>query len=74
MRDQKISELVDYFGSQSTLAGVLGITKQSVSQWVSQGYMPVRQAMKVEKVTDGKFKAIDLCTGDVSLFNDFKLP
>jgi DNA-binding transcriptional regulator YiaG len=34
-------------GSQAALAGFLGVSQQAVSQWVRQGYVPLRRAMEI---------------------------
>ena len=58
----KYQKLVDFFGSQSATADALGIRQPSVNAWLSgKAKMSARLAIKAEKITNGKFKAVDLC-------------
>lgn len=58
----KYQKLVDFFGSQSATADALGIRQPSVNAWVSgKAKMSAKMALKAEKATKGKFKAVDLC-------------
>jgi DNA-binding transcriptional regulator YdaS (Cro superfamily) len=52
--------LIEHFGSQNKLAIALGVTKEAVSQWFKAGEIPPARAIQIEKLTDGKIKAIDL--------------
>lgn len=54
-----LDELFLYFGSQSELARRLNISPAAVTQWLVDGVPPGR-AIEIEKMTDGKFKAVDL--------------
>lgn len=54
-----LDELFLYFGSQSELARRLAISPAAVTQWLVDGVPPGR-AIEIEKMTDGKFKAVDL--------------
>ena len=54
-----INEVIAHFGSQAALAQALGVTEGAVSQWVSSGVIPSARAVQIERITDGKFKAID---------------
>lgn len=56
---EKLDEVVDYFGSQVKLADALGVTQGAVSQWMSKGGLPAVRAVQIERLTDGKFKAVD---------------
>ena len=58
----KYQKLVDFFGTQSATADALGIRQPSVNAWLSgKAKMSAKLALKAEKITDGKFKAVDLC-------------
>lgn len=48
-------------GSQSALARKIGVKPQAVQKWVAKKYTPIRRALAVEKATDGKIKASQLC-------------
>jgi len=54
-----LDELFLHFGSQSALARRLGISPAAIAQWLVDGVPPAR-AIEIEKMTDGKFKAVDL--------------
>ena len=54
-----LDELFLHFGSQSALARRLGISPAAIAQWLVDGVPPAR-AIEIEKITDGKFKAVDL--------------
>lgn len=54
-----LDELFLYFGNQSNLARRLGISPAAITQWIVDGVPPAR-AIEIEKMTSGKFKAVDL--------------
>lgn len=54
--------LVSHFGGQINTAEKLGVKQATVSGWVTgQHGMSAVTATRAERVTDGKFKATDLC-------------
>lgn len=54
--------LVEYFGGQENTAKALNVKQPAVSCWVRRTKnMSERVAIRAEKATEGKFKAIDLC-------------
>ncbi|WP_252510515.1 Cro/CI family transcriptional regulator [Acinetobacter baumannii] len=58
----KYQEVVSHFGSQSSTARALGVSQPSVFSWVKGlTEMSEKVAIRTQKVTDGKFKAADLC-------------
>lgn len=58
----KYSELVEHFGSQTLTANALNIKQPSVKGWLSgKTKMSEKVAIRAQVVTDGKFKAVDLC-------------
>lgn len=57
---EELKRLVAHFGTQYKLAEALGVTESAVSQWISTGGLPARRAIKVEQLTKGEFKAIDI--------------
>lgn len=58
----KYEEIVSHFGSQSSTAKALGVSQPSVYSWVKGlTEMSERVAIRTQKVTEGKFKAADLC-------------
>lgn len=56
----KLIELVVYFGTQSNMADALEVTQGAVSQWITAGGVPAGQAIKIERMTKGRFKALDI--------------
>lgn len=53
-------ELIEHFGSRRALHDELGVTRQALSQYEAQGYLPGLRAIEIEQKTNGKFKAADL--------------
>lgn len=56
----KVEKVVNYFDNQVLLAQRVGVTQGAVSHWVMKGYVPAGSAVKIERLTRGKFKAINL--------------
>ncbi|NHC02359.1 helix-turn-helix domain-containing protein [Acinetobacter sp. 187] len=55
-------KVVRHFGSQQKTADALGITQPSVNAWlVGKSQMSPIAAFKVERITNGRFKADELC-------------
>lgn len=55
-------QLVSHFGSQVKAAEALGVKQGTVSGWVSGKHgMSAVTALRAERVTQGEFKATDLC-------------
>jgi len=59
---ENISELISYFGSQSSTAKALGVSQATISYWLS-GFQKVspEKALLAEVVTHGAIKASGLC-------------
>ncbi|MGO2278011.1 helix-turn-helix domain-containing protein [Psychrobacter sp. 28M-43] len=54
--------LVSYFGNQHKTAKALGCSQPGVWKWVrGKSNMSAALALKAERVTNGEFKAVDLC-------------
>ena len=60
MEQSKLTELVEYMGGQASLARFLGVSRQSVNEWVMRGRISATAAIEVERLTSGKFKKQDL--------------
>lgn len=63
MKDnQIIDDVIEFFGSQTKLAKILGLKQPAISNWRKKrngiGHI---NAQKIEILTNGKFKAVDLC-------------
>lgn len=56
----RLAELVEYMGGQASLARFLGVSRQSVNEWVSRGRISATAAIEVERLTNGAFKKEDL--------------
>lgn len=55
-------DLVGHFGSQIETASSLNVKQPSVNAWlVGKAQMSAETAIRAEKATNGKFKAVDLC-------------
>ncbi len=53
-------ELINHFGNQAKLAKALNVTRQAITLWKMADTIPPAQAVEIERLTDGKFKAVDL--------------
>lgn len=57
-----IKKLIDHFGDQSIAAEKLGVKQPTVSGWLNGKHgMSAKTALKAERLTDGEFKASELC-------------
>jgi DNA-binding transcriptional regulator YdaS (Cro superfamily) len=54
------AQMVAHFGCQSDLARQLNVTRSAVSQWRRRKRIPPAHAVKIEMLSDGEFKAVDL--------------
>ena len=52
-------DLIIHFGSLANMARALGVTRVAVSLWGVDG-IPPQRAIQIERVTGGKFKAVDI--------------
>lgn len=57
-----IEDIVDHFGGQKALAVALDVTPAAVTYWVQDGALPARRAIQIERLTEGKFKALNIPT------------
>lgn len=56
-------QVVQHFGNKARLAEAIGVTRQAVNSWKNDGFIPAGSAVEIERITDGKFRAIDLVEG-----------
>lgn len=57
----KMKKLTKYFGGQAKLAGILGLSQGAISHWLTgRAKISPRDALKIEKMTKGKFTAKEL--------------
>lgn len=52
-----IEEVYQYFGSAYAAAKAIGVTKQAFSQWLKNGFIPIKSQEKIEHLTKGKLIA-----------------
>ena len=52
--------LVDLFGSQADVARAFHLDRAVVHNWIKTGYVPVRWAGEVERITEGRISALDV--------------
>ena len=51
-----INEIIDHFGNQSILARRLRIKPQAVQQWIVRQHLPIRRALQIERITEGRIR------------------
>lgn len=55
-------QVMEHYGTQQKMADAIGCSQTLVWRWLNgKATMPTHFALKVEKITGGKFKAVDLC-------------
>lgn len=59
-QQEQLNKLIEWVGSQTRLADELGVTKQTVHNWLSRGRISAVCATLVEEKTAGLFKRTDL--------------
>jgi len=59
-----IEEIIEWFGSKSKMAKRLGVDRSAVTHWQSKGNLPPLRAIQVERMTGGKFRAVDIMEAD----------
>lgn len=62
--NEEIKRLIGFYGSRTRLARALGVHRVAVTQWCDLGGLPPKRAIQVEVLTDGEFKAVDICARD----------
>lgn len=60
MKDVTFDQVFKHFGSQNKLAGLLNVSTQAISSWKKSNSVPPKNAIEIEKLSYGKFKAVDL--------------
>jgi hypothetical protein len=50
-------EVYQYFGTAYAAAKAMGITKQAFSEWIKNGFIPLKRQKKIEALTKGKLIA-----------------
>ena len=57
---RSFEEVIEHFGNQANLARELGVTRQAITLWKVLDAIPPGNAVEIERITNGKFKAVDL--------------
>jgi DNA-binding transcriptional regulator YdaS (Cro superfamily) len=57
-----MDKLKEMFGNQKAIAKMFKVSEAAVSYWFRDG-LPAKRAIYIEKITDGKIKAIELIKG-----------
>lgn len=69
MKNEYFKKIIDFFGSQTELAEHLGIKKQNISMWYhGKQAIPITHAIKIERLTKGKFKYTKLLDEDTKCY------
>lgn len=55
-----IEAVIEWAGGKSALARRVGVGRSAVSHWIRRGRIPAANALKVEELSEGRFKALDL--------------
>lgn len=50
-------EVIEFYGTQKGVAAAVGISQASVSEWVSNGYVPLGRQYELQVLTGGRLKA-----------------
>lgn len=58
--EEKLGLLKQWFGSYTKLAYALDITPMAINYWRVSGKIPAGSAVKIERLTNGEIKAVDL--------------
>ena len=62
-RMSRLAQVIEWFGSHANMARALGVDRSAVTQWVKADGLPATRAVEVEKLSGGRFKAVDLVRG-----------
>lgn len=57
---KELERLIEEFGSQLKLAKTLNMCRQNVSIWKRNGWVTLEAALKIEKITKGRYRAVNL--------------
>jgi len=65
MSELELVRLLKYFGGRKTfLAEKLGVTKGAIGHYFKLGHVTAEMAIKIERLTEGEFKAVNLFKAD----------
>lgn len=60
MSAELLKQAVDYYGNQKKAADAFGITQPTLNHSLSTGVVSAEVALRIQKATNGKIKAVDL--------------
>ncbi|WP_019518735.1 transcriptional regulator [Faucicola boevrei] len=62
-KNPNIEKLIEMFGkNQRELGEKIGVTQGTITGWLNNRHgVSIVNAKKIEKITEGKIKAVDLC-------------
>lgn len=62
-QSQTVKNLINYFGgTQEKLALAIQVKQGTITAWLNNKHgISEKNALKIEKLTNGEFKAVDLC-------------
>lgn len=70
-----IADVIAEFGGQVKLAKEVGVEQGTVTGWLNNKHgMRETNALKIEKLTNGKFRAVDLCPRLAEVITQNKTP
>jgi len=52
-------DVYEFFGSGWKASCAIGITKSAFSAWIKRGYIPLKQQIRIQKITKGKLIALE---------------
>lgn len=57
-----IAKIIEFFGTQETTAKAVGCSQATIFKWLHKKMnVSTFYALKIEKLTNGQFRAVDLC-------------
>ena len=56
-----IRKIITHFGGTTATATALGVAPSAVSQWIKEDRIPPQRAIEIEALTEGFFRAVDIC-------------
>jgi len=65
MDKSHLTQVIEWAGSQSALAKLLGCSSANISLWHKSG-IPANRAVQIERMTSGKFKAAVIARQEVA--------
>lgn len=64
MTEEQFDVLIGWAGGKSALARAAGVTPGAVTHWRKRGFIPADSAIRIERASAGRFKAVDMVNGE----------